>query len=314
MEQNCHTPERNMCAPDGKFAALFVDIDGTVMECQPYFDAAVEEFAKLMTLCGFSRLTAKQTLNAVYYGSMPHRGFERHKFGLALAEAYKTLCRENGRRPNKTVRNICSRIGMAPFFNAPVLFSNVLPVLTRAQHNFLIIAVTVGDREVQKYKIRQGGLSSIFDDEIITLSENKAERVREYIEDMDVSAAHSAFIGNSMRSDGQTLTETNFIYLPLENSLAAPNDKFPENTGFHLFHATNWREVEERALKRLIRRRRKKIKAFDRNGTPLVIGSGAEPGSPIPAVAAVVPVAPVSAVAEERLPDCPCDDKSTAGK
>ena len=37
---HCRTASRNMCAPQNKIAALFVDIDGTVMECQKYFDRA----------------------------------------------------------------------------------------------------------------------------------------------------------------------------------------------------------------------------------------------------------------------------------
>lgn len=266
MIQNCRTPERNMCAPDGKLAALFVDIDGTVMECQPYFDRAVEEFATLMKYCRFNPKAARQTLEDVYYGSMPHRGFEKDKFAEAIEEAYRVLCKQHGRRADRVVRSICNRIGSAPFFNSPVIFPYAMPVLTRARHNFMIVAVTVGNREAQKYKIRQGGLASIFDDIIITLNENKADLVGEYISDMAVNARASAFVGNSIRSDGQSLSKTNFIYLPLETSLATPKDKLPENTGFELFNASNWLDVEERALNRLIRRRRRAIRAISEGG------------------------------------------------
>lgn len=255
MRKNCHTPERNMCAPGGKIAALFVDIDGTVMECQKYFDSAINEFATLMALCGFEKKIARQTLEQSYYGSMPHRGFERENFGKAIAEAYGILCKTFGKRRNREVALICQRIGSAPFFNQPELFPHALPVLTRARHNFLIVAVTVGSREAQKYKIRQSGLASVFDDIIITLNENKAELVGEYIEDLDVHPRYSAFIGNSVRSDGAALAKTNFVYLPLETSLAGPNDKFPESK-FRLFRSGNWLEVEERVINRLIRRKR----------------------------------------------------------
>ncbi|MBZ0188641.1 MAG: hypothetical protein K8F91_20515, partial [Candidatus Obscuribacterales bacterium] len=158
-------------------------------------------------------------------------------------------------------------IGSAPFFNEPDLFPHALPVLTRARHNFLPVAVTVGSREVQKYKIRQGGFASVFDDIIITLNENKAELVGEFIEDLGVHPHHSAFIGNSVRSDGVTLSKTNFVYLPLETSLAGPNDRFPESK-FRLFRTENWLDVEERVLNRLIRRRR--------NAAELDFSAGAE--------------------------------------
>ncbi len=256
MKRKCQSADRNYCAPRNKIAALFVDIDGTVAVCQPYFDRGIKEFTHLMSLCGFSKRAARKALEEVYYGKKPFRGYDRERFGEAIAEAYEHICKKQGVRKDPLISSICQRIGTAPFFQPPELFPNALPVLTRARHNFHIVAVTVGTREVQKYKIGQGGLSSVFDDTIFTLHENKADLVGEFIADNHVCPQHSAFIGNSMRSDGVTLNNTNFVYLPLEISLASPCDKFPENTGFELFKVNNWTDCEERALKRLIRRRR----------------------------------------------------------
>ena len=250
--KNCRTADRNICAPGNKIAALFVDIDGTVMKCQQYFDDAENEF---WSLCGFNPNHARKVLKDVYYGSMPHRGFENHRFAEALAEAYHRICRENGKRRDKLVSAICKRIGSAPFFNKPELFDDVMPVLTRAKHNFLIIAVTVGSRDPQKYKIRQGGLSAVFDDIIITLSENKAQLVEEVMIDRHINPHYSLFVGNSVRSDGATLARTNFAYLPLETSLANAGDAFPQTDCFELFEVRDWAEFEERAINRLVRRR-----------------------------------------------------------
>lgn len=253
--RNCRTADRNTCAPKDKIAALFVDLDGTVMKCQQYFDDAEDQFCKLMTLVGFNARHARSVLKKVYYGSMPHRGFENHRFAEALAEAYAVICKEKGKRRDKLVSAICEQIGSAPFFNKPELFDDVLPVLTRARHNFMIVAVTVGSRDPQKYKIRQGGLSSVFDDIVITLQENKAQLVQEFMDDRGISPEHSLFVGNSIRSDGATLSKTNFAYLPLETSLASPDDSFPDS-GFELFRVSDWPEFEERAINRLIRRRK----------------------------------------------------------
>lgn len=256
MTRKCQFADRNLCAPGDTIAALFVDIDGTCVVCQPYYDGAIEEFATLMKLCRLStKEQAAETLKAIYYGSMPQRGFERHRFGEAIAETYEALCKAKKRKPEPEIRNICQSIGSRPFFRKPEVFDNCLPVLGRARHNFLMVAVTVGDREAQKYKIRQAGLDAVFDETIITLHENKAEVVREAIADLGINAKFSAFIGNSIRSDGATLTETNFIYLPLESSLARAEDKLPDDTGFDRFLVRDWREVEERGIIRLLRRR-----------------------------------------------------------
>jgi FMN phosphatase YigB (HAD superfamily) len=245
-----------MCCPGGKVAALFVDIDGTAMICQPYFDGAFEEFATVMELLGVPKDASKKALTDIYYGSMPHRGFERERFPEGIIETYHHLCTEYKLDRRVDILPVLERIGNAPFFRSPELFPNALQVLTRAQHNFMLIAVTVGDREVQKYKIRQGGLDAIFDETIITLREGKAELVAEAIEDYNIDPNFSAFIGNSIRSDGVCLNKTNFIYLPLESSLSKTGDKLPENTGFKTFSVVDWRDGEERAIKRLLRRRK----------------------------------------------------------
>lgn len=260
MARKCHFADRNLCAPGDTIAALFVDIDGTCVVCQPYYDGAIEEFATLMHLCRLcTKEHAKEMLKRVYYGSMPQRGFERHRFGEAIAETYEKLCAEKKKKPAEEIKQICQSIGSRPFFRKPEVFDNCLPVLGRARHNFLLVAVTVGDREAQKYKIRQAGLDAIFDETIITMHENKAVLVREAITDLGINPRYSAFIGNSIRSDGATLAETNFIYLPLESSLARPEDKLPEDTGFVHFDARDWREVEERGIIRLLRQRQSEM-------------------------------------------------------
>ncbi len=257
MTTPCHSADRNMCCPGGKIAALFVDIDGTAMICQPYFDGAFEEFATVMELLGVPKDASKKALSDIYYGSMPHRGFERERFPEGIIETYHHLCKEYKLEPRADIHPVLERIGNAPFFRKPELFPNALQVLTRAQHNFMLIAVTVGDREVQKYKIRQGGLDAIFDETIITLKEGKAQLVEaEAIEDYNIDPNFSAFIGNSIRSDGVCLSKTNFIFLPLESSLTKSGDKLPANTGFTDFKVSDWRDAEERAIKRLLRRRK----------------------------------------------------------
>lgn len=251
--------ERNFYAPGGKLAALFLDIDGTIMVCQPYFDEAFEEFATFMKFLGINKDEARDTLRTVYNGSMPHRGFERERFPEALIETYELLLAKHNilvaDEDVEHIRSILKGVGSAAVFRKPKVFADAQQVLTRAHDRFLLIAVTIGDYEVQQYKIRQGGLDKLFDGRIITLQEGKDDLVQEAIEDYNVDPHHSAFVGNSIRSDGVCLKKTNFVYLPLESSLPKAGDKLPENTGFLTFNASNWREVEQRAINRLLRRR-----------------------------------------------------------
>lgn len=258
-KSNCNIGDRNLCTPDGKIAALFIDMDGTLVVCQPYFDEAAEEFATFMSFIGVSKEVARDTLAKVYHGSMPHRGFERERFPEALIETYELLASQHmltvPPEDSENVRSILKGIGSAPYFRKPKLFGHAMEVLNRAHDRFMLIAVTVGDHEVQEYKIRQAGLDKIFDYRIITLQEAKDELVEEAMHDLNIDPRYSAFIGNSVRSDGICLKKTNLIYLPLEASLPKATDKFPENTGFTHFNVNNWREAEQRAINRLIRQR-----------------------------------------------------------
>ncbi len=263
---NCIVDGRNLCTPNGKIAALLIDMDGTTVVCQPYFDEAADEFAPFMSFIGVPKQIAHDTLSKVYSGSMPHRGFERERFPEALIETYELLASAHTLsvppEDIEHVRSILKGIGSAPYFRKPKLFPHAMEVLNRAHDRFMLICVTVGDYEVQEYKIRQAGLDKLFDYRIITLQEAKDELVAEAMHDLNIDPEYSAFIGNSVRSDGICLNKTNLIYLPLESSLPKATDKFPQGTGFSQFNVFNWREAEQRAINPLLRRRDQGMRAL----------------------------------------------------
>lgn len=251
---NCKVPGRNLCAPDGKVSALFVDVDGTIMVCDPYFKAAYQRFRHLMKGEGFDADEAEKLTKTLYFDYMKINGVERDQLALAMADAYKKLCQKDSKKPIAEVVGMCEDIGNGPFFRKPELFDNAAPVLNRARHNFLIIGVTMGNREAQKHKIRQAGLDAVFDHYIITAYDNKAERVRELIEDLNISPQYSAFIGNSVKSDGECISETNVVLVPFEKGVF-DHDQMPTSDVFKFMNVRDWREVEERAIQRLVMRR-----------------------------------------------------------
>lgn len=253
----CSFPGRNLCAPSGKISAVFVDLDGTVMKCDPYFEAARLRFGYLMhSLYGFDKDEAIKLAQGLYMANMKRNGVERDQLSLAMVTAYKRLCRRATPRirPVKEVIGMCEDIGNSPFFRQPELFPNAQPVLNRAHHNFLIIGVTMGNREAQKHKIRMGGLESVFDHYIITPYDNKAERVRELIEDLNIDPEYSAFIGNSTRSDGSCLSETNVVLVPFEKGVF-DDENLPTSDRFKVYRVQDWRDAEERVLQRIVVRR-----------------------------------------------------------
>lgn len=259
---NCRTSNRNFCAPEGKIAVLFVDLDGTTIVCQPHFDQAHANFGHFMKLRGFDPKESMEILRKVDHANTERVGFERDRFGKSLVEAYDHMCKLKRKRFKKEEtlndRQICENIGRAPFFREPEIFPNAAAVLARAQHNFMIFAVTIGNREAQKYKVRQAGLQTVFDELVITSRDDKAQLVSQVIKDLNVDPRLSAFIGNSQRSDGACLVHTNFIYLPLEPGWDYDKTAvLPEGSAFEVFRVQDWRDCEERGINSLIRRRRK---------------------------------------------------------
>lgn len=258
---NCRTADRNFCAPDGKIAALFVDVDGTILVCQRYFDQAHANFGHFMKLRGFNPEESLKVLRQIDHSATEKVGFERDRFGKSLVEAYEHMRKIKRKRfkPEDIVndREICENIGRAPFFREPELFPNAATVLGRAKHNFKIFAVTIGNREAQKYKVRQAGLQPVFDELIITSRDDKASLVAQVIKDLNIDPRLSGFIGNSQRSDGACLAHTNFIYLPLEPGWAYDhNAVLPQSGSFEMIEVNDWRQCEEKAINSLIRRRR----------------------------------------------------------
>lgn len=261
---NCQSTERNFCCAgsgtEEKNAALFVDVDGTILKCQPYFDEAMESFAYFMKLRGFDAEDAKSRLRQIDHAKTELEGFERDRYGRSIIETYRAMVKDRKRRftAEQMVQDerILRQIGTGPFFRDPELFANVAAVLGRAHHNFLIFAVSIGNREAQKYKVRQAGLDTVFDELIITARDDKAEIVNSIIRDWNIDPELSAFIGNSRRSDGACLAVTNFVFLPLEAGWAFDNSRPLPDSQFECFEVKDWREAEEKAINRLIRRRK----------------------------------------------------------
>lgn len=263
---NCRTTGRNFCATaDGhKIAALFVDVDGTILKCQVYFEQAIADFGYFMSLRGFDEKEAIRVLRDVDHEYSEKSGFERDVFGRCLVEAYDRLRQSNRRRFREADiiqdRRLCQNIGRAPFFREPELFANAAPVLNRAWHNFMLFAVTIGNREAQKYKLKAAGLGQTFDEILVTPRDEKPKLVSRVIKDLNVDPSMSAFIGNSQRSDGSCLAVTNFVYLPLEPGWSFDNKSvLPENTGFEVFRVDDWRQAEEHGINSLVRRRRRQL-------------------------------------------------------
>lgn len=255
MSNNCCRMGRSYVLLNGEIAALFVDVDGTIAECQPYYDSAIERFGFLMELCGFEKKHAIATLREIDLSNTHTHGFERDRFPNSMMATYSKLCADRSVTETPDISALCQDIGNSPLFREPKLFPNAAAVLGRAHNHFRMIAVTIGNREAQNYKIRQSGLDPIFDEVIVTPYDDKAERVREAIADLNINARLSAFIGNSRRSDGQCMTETNFIHLPLEQGWMFDHSDLPVNTGFQLFEMKTWLEAEERGIERLLRQR-----------------------------------------------------------
>lgn len=252
----CQPAGRNFVLPNGKIAAAFFDFDGTIAECQPDFDQAKRMFGHFMRRLGFKKADAYEVLKRIERETMTKHGFDVHLLGEVMANTYRELCKLNRKRINQDDELICREIGRHPYWKKPREFKDALPVLDRTRRNFLMVLVTIGNREAQKYKARMLGLSSMFDEMIITAESNKSVLIANTIEDCNIDPEHSFMKGNSLKSDvSECAFVTNVIYNPLE-SAAHDVAPMPKDTGFDIITVKNWREAEEHGILRFVRRRR----------------------------------------------------------
>lgn len=250
----CQPPGRNYVLPNGKIAAAFFDFDGTIAECEPDFVRAKDMFWHFMRRLGFNKKDAAEVFAKIEHDNMNLKGFEVDMLGEAMAATYRALCKKHGKRVNSNDELICREIGRHPYWRKPKEFKDALPVLNRTQHNFLMVLVTIGNREAQKYKAKMLGLQ--FDEMIITAESNKRLLVANAIKDCNIDPRYSFMKGNSAKSDGDVGHVTNMIYNPLETGLKFDEAELPTQTDFEIFVVKNWREAEEQGIMRLVRRRR----------------------------------------------------------
>ena len=258
---DCRTMDANYCTPDGKSAALFIDVDGTILVCNPLFDEAARAFSHFMSQIGFNPAEVHETFKKFNHEFSDKFGFELDVYGNAMVEVYRHMVKTKRRRFSTDRQAIDERIirslGMSPYFRKPQVFPECAEVLRRAKHSFKLFAVSIGNREAQKYKVHRANLPGFEEPLIFTAWDNKPQYVKAVMEDMNISPKYSAFIGNSPRSDGACLAVTNFIYLPIEAPWSYDAGfELPKNTGFDVFEASDWRECEEKGINRLLRRRR----------------------------------------------------------
>lgn len=269
MDKNWYQPNRNCSVSCDKDAngqakekfAIFVDIDGTLVVCEPYYVGAKDRFAKLMSLLGYDSnealdLVKKIDLAKVRSDEYKTTAFERHRLEDAMVESYEQLAKKSKVKVDPDIVEMCRDIGQRVFFREPEVFQNVRHVLERAHERFEIIALTIGNLQAQMYKLEQAGLSQYFDDVTVISTDNKVEVIAELIKDRGINARYSVMIGNSVISDKPCLDHTNVIMLPFEGGFGHHDGEGPKNPDkYTLWELSDWREAEERAIKRLIRQR-----------------------------------------------------------
>lgn len=245
--------KRDLEAPQGEAAAIF-DWDGTIAECHPLYQSAKELFGHFMERCGFDRQQAMHYFREAEIRETEGNAFDRHHLSRPMIDAYQELCREHGRQPKDSDIDICKALGQGPFFQEPVVFENAVEVLNELRKRFRLFVVTIGDTDVQGYKVKKSGLKPLFDKVIISSRRDKDARVAKLMQENNLDPRHCVFVGNSPRSDGITLKVTNFIHQTLEGGLVFEMADLPQNTGFQSYTTADWLETYK-VFQELIRRR-----------------------------------------------------------
>lgn len=179
--------------------AIF-DGDDTLWETMALYDAAKEEFYLLMEKVGFVREDVADLLDEIDTSRVEVMGFDSKRFPGSLTETYRRLCSIAKVNPDSSVEKACVTIGERVFTEPIRPYPDAADVLSRLRGTFLIALLTKGDPAIQRQRVSESGLASMFD-EVFIVPKKDADTLRSILDDKHWSAKSSWMIGNSRRSD-----------------------------------------------------------------------------------------------------------------
>ena len=181
-------------------SGVIFDGDDTLWGTGHLYEVAKEEFFDEMAKLGYDRAEVEKTFERTDVGNVARLGFSRQRFPTSMADTYRLFCKQNKRVVEESIESRVKAIGYAVFTKRPSLLDRARDVLAQLRSSHMLVLATKGDRDIQRERIADSGLSSYFAATYILDQKTEREWQR-IVRECDLNVAHSWAVGNSLKSD-----------------------------------------------------------------------------------------------------------------
>lgn len=153
-----------------------------------------------MAQYGYPEKEVLEKLDEIDIGHITQQGFAKERYPFSLIKTYHYYCKKAGSNINRNIEKRIAGIGWKVFQQIPEQVEGADRVLENLKKRYLLLVATLGDPEVQNYKLNQSGLISYFS-AIYVLSYKTVDEYRKIIKRHQLKKEDTWLIGNSVRSD-----------------------------------------------------------------------------------------------------------------
>lgn len=185
---------------------ILFDLDDTLIHCNKYFFAVLEQFADVMTgWFGGHGLTEKEILNKQKQfdiaGVQAH-GLIANRFPESLVETYLYYCELYGMRATQDEQQFLRKLGFSVYDVSPEPYPAIHETLDQLQEEgHRLCLYTGGERAIQLRKIKAAELTNYFQDRIYITIHKTTEYLQSLIRQHGFEQSRTWMIGNSVRTD-----------------------------------------------------------------------------------------------------------------
>ncbi|TMD14715.1 MAG: HAD family hydrolase [Chloroflexi bacterium] len=181
--------------------AIVFDGDDTLWITEPLYDDARQRARAVVEAAGLDGAAWEELQRQMDVDNVERLGLAPTRFPTSCIEAYLALCAKASRGVDPFVKAALLGTAGTVFSQPaqPVPFAREALTLLRSR-GYRLALLTKGDPALQRRRIDQSGLASLFD--VIQIVDQKTpESIIAVLEKLGVSAGSALSVGNSLRSD-----------------------------------------------------------------------------------------------------------------
>lgn len=210
-----------------KSQTVLFDLDDTLVYCNKYFYAAIDQFMDLMSTWFQSYRIDPKEIRKIQAENdivgVQKNGFASEHFPQSLQKTYAYFSNLTGREQSQEEWDQLWQLGMSVYQTEVEPYPGMIDTLEQLRENgHELFLYTGGEAVVQQRKIDQMRLTTYFGDRIFIRQHKTTDALRAILEQLKLDRQHTWMIGNSLRTDVvPALTNgLNAIYLKQPNEWA----------------------------------------------------------------------------------------------